>query len=33
MSLITALAVWWGPETHQSDINADDSEDGLTKPA
>jgi MFS transporter, MHS family, shikimate and dehydroshikimate transport protein len=22
LSLITALAVWWGPETSQSDINA-----------
>jgi MFS family permease len=31
LSLLTALAVWWGPETSQSDIGADSPQD-LEKP-
>ncbi|HUN47569.1 MAG TPA: MFS transporter [Stellaceae bacterium] len=32
LSLITALAVWWGPETHASDIAAEQPEDAETEP-
>jgi MHS family shikimate/dehydroshikimate transporter-like MFS transporter len=33
LSLITALAVWWGPETHRSDISADSPEDMVPESA
>jgi MFS family permease len=32
LSLITALAVWWGPETNRSDIGADAVAETATKP-